>query len=197
MDTEKTYGLKKSHAILLFIQMMLIIIGLNIQVCVLVLGIMFNLSIYMLISCIAMIIAHAGILVYGLTGYKKGQPFYFVTVGLFLLAIAVNIVIPFRDVSQRILLTILFGLMCVFPFKEKDYKFTNYLLAIASMFALAFSIYSSITANPNNMGEVPNMFPVVVMYLSIFAPVILVGLFAVAYNARIEREKHEPKKFDA
>ena len=191
MDTVEKYGLKKSHAILLFVQMILIIIGLNIQVSVCVLTIKFNLSVYMLVSCIAMIIAHAGVLVYGLIGYKKGQLFYFVTVGLFLLAILVNIIIPFRDVTQKILLTLLFGAMCVFPFKEKDYTFTNYLLAIASLFALAFSIYSSITANPNSMGDVPNAFPVIVMYLSIFAPLILVGLFAVAYNARSYRKQHE------
>ena len=191
MDTVEKYGLKKPHAILLFVQMILIIIGLNIQVSVCVLTIKFNLSVYMLISCIAMIFAHVGVLTYGLIGYKKGQPFYFATIGLFLLAIVVNIVIPFRDIAQRILLTLLFGMMCVFPFKEKDYKFTNILLAIASLFALAFSIYSSITANPNSMGEVPTIFPVIVMYLSIFAPLILVGLFAVAYNARTYRKQHE------
>ena len=191
MDTVEKYGLKKSHAILLFVQMILIIIGLNIQVSVCVLSILFNLNIYILISCIAMIFAHVGVLTYGLIGYKKGQPFYFATIGLFLLAIVVNIVIPFRDIAQRILLTLLFGMMCVFPFKEKDYKFTNILLAIASLIALAFSIYSSITANPNNMGEVPTIFPVIIMYLSIFAPLVLVGLFAVAYNARTYRKQHE------
>ena len=191
MNTEEKYGLKKYHAILLFVQMVFIIIGLNIQISVFVLSILFNLNIYMLISCVAMILAHAGVLIYGLIGYKKGQPFYFATIGLFLLAIAVNIVIPFRDIAQRVLLTLLFGMMCVFPFKEKDYKFTNILLAIASLIALAFSIYSSITANPNNMGEVPTIFPVIIMYLSIFAPLVLVGLFAVAYNARTYRKQHE------
>ena len=191
MNTEEKYGLKKYHAILLFVQMILIIIGLNVQISVFVLSILFNLNIYILISCIAMIFAHAGVLIYGLIGYKKGQPFYFATIGLFLLAIVVNIVIPFRDIAQRILLTLLFGMMCVFPFKEKDYKFTNILLAIASLIALAFSIYSSITANPNNMGEVPTIFPVIIMYLSIFAPLVLVGLFAVAYNARTYRKQHE------
>ena len=191
MDTEEKYGLKKYHAILLFVQMILIIIGLNVQISVFVLSILFNLNIYILISCIAMIFAHVGVLTYGLIGYKKGQPFYFATIGLFLLAIVVNIVIPFRDIAQRILLTLLFGMMCIFPFKEKDYKFTNILLAIASLIALAFSIYSSITANPNNMGEVPTIFPVIIMYLSIFAPLILVGLFAVAYNARTYRKQHE------
>ena len=191
MDTEEKYGLKKYHAILLFVQMILIIIGLNVQISVFVLSILFNLNIYILISCIAMIFAHVGVLTYGLIGYKKGQPFYFATIGLFLLAIVVNIVIPFRDITQRILLTLLFGMMCIFPFKEKDYKFTNILLAIASLIALAFSIYSSITANQNNMGEVPTIFPVIIMYLSIFAPLVLVGLFAVAYNARSYRKQHE------
>ena len=192
VDTEKKYGIRNRQALLLFAQVILVKLGLLVQALVLIFIIVNNLSPYMLVSTIAMIVAHLGIFAYCYVGYKKAHIFYYITVGLFLLAIFINIAMPFRDIVQHLLLTSLFGLMSVFMFKQEDYKFTNVLVLIAAVVALAFGIYSSIIANPNSMGEVAaNKFPVIVMYLSIFAPIVMVGLFGAAYNARWEKEHRQ------
>lgn len=192
IDTEKKYGIRNRQGLLLFAQVILVKLGLLVQALVLIFIIVNRLSPYMLVSTIAMIVAHLGIFAYCYVGYKKSHIFYYITVGLFLLAIFINIAMPFRDIVQHLLLTSLFGLMSVFMFKQEDYKFTNALVLIAAIVALTFGIYSSIIANPNSMGEVAaNKFPVIVMYLSIFAPIVMVGLFGAAYNARWEKEHRQ------
>ena len=188
MDTKERYGINNRRAILLFVQMLLIKIGLVIQIFVTIFVAMHNLSPHMMVSSISMILAHVGVLFYGYLGYKKGRVFYYVTVGLFLLAILVNIAVPLRDIPQTVLLTILFGLMCVFPFKQENYKLTNILVFLAAIIALGFSVYSCIISNPNNLGDNAKVFPEIVMYLSLFGPFILTCLFAAAYNARHEKE---------
>ena len=187
MDTKEKYGIRNRQAILLFAQMILIKVGLIIQIFVLIFSIMHNLSPFMIASSVAMIIAHIAAVIYGYLGYKKGKVFYQLTIGMFLTAILVNIILPFRDIPQKVLLTLLFGLMSIFPFIQADYKRANILIFIAAVIALGFSIYSCITANPDSMGETGSGFPTIIMYLSIFAPVVLVGLFGAAFNAKHER----------
>ena len=170
---------------LLYVQMVLVLIGLLTQTGLLVFAIVNKLNAIMIVSYVVLIIAHLGAVVYGIIGYKKGPSRYIILVSLFLLAILLNIILPFRDIAQRVLLTLLFGAMSIFMFKQKDYKFTNYLILVAAILALTFSIYSAITANMDSLGEVTyKKLGVVMMYLSIFAPVMFTGFFGVSYNVK-------------
>jgi len=175
---------------LLLVQMVLVIIGLITQVGLFVFSLANSLMPLMIVSYGVLAAAHIGAVLYGIVGHKKGQSRYIILVSLFLLAILLNIILPFRDIPQRILLTLLFGLMSVFMFKRDDCKFTNYLIFIAAIVALGFSVYSSITANPNALGDVAfKTLATVFMYLSIFAPVMFVGLFGVSYNAQNQKQE--------
>ena len=175
---------------LLFLQIVLVIIGLVTQVGLFVFSLTNNLMPIMTVSYGVLVAAHIGAILYGIIGYKKGQPRYFILIALFLIAILLNIILPFRDVTQKVLLTILFGLMSVFMFKQEDSKFTNYLILIAAIVALGFSVYSSITANPNALGDVTyKTLSTIFMYLSIFAPVMFVGLFGVSYNVKLQNKR--------
>lgn len=175
---------------LLSLQMVLVIIGLITQVGLLIFALANKLMPMMIVSYAVLVAAHIGAVLYGIIGHKKGQSRYTILIALFLLAILLNIILPFRDIPQKILLTLLFGLMSVFMFKQDDFKFTNYLVIIAAIVALGFSVYSSITANPNALGEIPyKTLATVFMYLSIFAPVMFVGLFGVSYNAKAQNKE--------
>ena len=191
MDVAKKYGIRNAQGILLLVQAILVKLGLLIQGLVLVYLIVASPNVYMMISTISMIVAYLGVFVYCYIGYKKSRVFYFITVGLFLLAIMTNIIMPFRDVPQRIMLALMFGLMSVFMFKQENYKFTNVLIALAALVALSFSIYSAITAKVSSLGEIEHkVFAAIIMYISIFSPVVMVGLFGAAYNARFTKEHH-------
>ena len=173
----------------LFVQMVLVIIGLITQVGLFIFSLANSLMPLMIVSYGVLVVAHVGVILYGIVGHKKGQATYIVLVALFLLAILLNIILPFRDVPQRVLLTLLFGLMSVFMFKQDDFKFTNYLILVAAIVALGFSVYSSITASPDALGDVAfKTLATVFMYLSIFAPVMFVGLFGVSYNAKAQNK---------
>ena len=177
--------MKKSIKVLLIIQMVLVLVGLLTQLGLFIFAIANNLNVLMIISYGVLLLAHVGAIVYGIIGYKRGPIRYILLISSFLLAIMLNIILPFRDIPQRIALVLLFGLMSVFMFKQDDYKFTNYLILIAILVALFFSIYSSITADPNALGDVKyKTLATILMYLSIFAPVMFVGFFGVSYNAK-------------
>ena len=177
--------MEKKIKILLYIQMVLVLIGLVTQTGLFIFAIVNQLDTLMIISYGVLMLAHVGAVVYGIIGYKRGPVRFILLVSSFLLAILLNIILPFRDIPQRIALVILFGLMSIFMFKQDDYKFTNYLILVAAVVALFFSIYSSINANPNALGDVKfKTMATVFMYLSIFAPVMFVGFFGVSYNAK-------------
>lgn len=109
---------------------------------------------------------------------------------LFLLAVLVNNLLPFRDVTQKICLTLLFGILMSFIFTQKNYKLTNILVFIAAIVALVFSIYSLATSDINNMGQVEGGFlTVLLMVISIFTPVIMTGVFGETYLVRKEKNK--------
>ena len=177
--------MKKKIKILLYIQMALVLLGLLTQLGLFIFSIANNLMPLMIVSYGVLLLAHIGAVVYGIIGYKRGPVRYILLISLFLLAIMLNIILPFRDIPQQIALVLLFGLMSVFMFKQDDYKFENYLILIAMVVALFFSIYSAINANPNALGDVKyKELATVLMYLSIFAPVMFVGFFGVSYNAK-------------
>lgn len=170
--------------------MVLVLIGLVTQLGLFIFAIVNKLNALMIVSYGVLLLAHIGAVVYGIIGYKRGPVRYFLLISAFLLAILINIILPFRDIPQRISLVLLFGLMSVFMFKQDDYKFENYLILIAEVVALFFSIYSAINADPNALGDVEyKVLATIFMYLSIFAPVMFVGFFGVSYNAKKSRKE--------
>lgn len=192
MNTKEKYDLDKRKAILLFVQMILIIIGFLAQIGILVLLCKDNLNPYMIVSSISIILSFIAAMVYAVFGYKKSGVYYLIAVGFFLFAILMNNILPFRDTTQRITLTILFGIFFAFLFTQKDYRLSHFLIIIGVLAALTFSIYSSITANVNSLGEVSNkVFAAIMMYTSIFTPVILSGLFGITCLVRNQRENNK------
>ena len=189
MDTKAKYGISKRHAILLFVQMILTIIGFAAQVGIMVFIVGHGLDALMLVSSITIILAFLAVFCYGIFGFKKSKIFYFVAIGLFMASILINNILPFRGTVQKIFLTLLFGSMGAFLFTQEKFKLSNIIIALAALFSLVFSIYSTITANVNSLGPVEeNVLPVIMMYISIWTPVILSGVFGVSYLVREEKK---------
>ena len=191
MNTEEKYGLKKSSAILLFVQMIWIVIALAMVVYLLIFIASNHLGGWMLASYIFILLSILSIIGYGVFGYRKGEVAYLASVAPFMVAVLVNIIMPGRNAYQIATLTILFALTFGFLLRQKDEKF-NLILSLAMIVAsLAFSIYSAITANTQFLGEISssNWLTYLAMYLSIFIPVIVSITFALTYNVRVTKNK--------
>ena len=188
MDTESRLGIKKNKAIMLFVQMILTILLLAVSVYLLVFVISNNLGGYMISSYILITISVLAIVCYGIIGYRKGEIAYLLAVIPFLGAIMANILLPQRNAFQIALLTILFALTFAFLLRQKDERFT-YIIALSMLVvSLTFSIYSSITANLNFLGNVSdNWLTYLAMYLSIFVPTIMSTTILVTYNVRVDK----------
>ncbi len=185
MDTMQKYGMKKDKAILLFVQMVLTFLLLVVAVYLLVFVDIHNLGGWMIASYILITLSVLAIAVYGIYGYKKGGIAYILAIVPFLGAVLVNILLPQRNAIQIALLTILFALVSVFLVKQKDQKFTRYVSLVMVGVALAFSIYSAITAKLDFLGQMSaRWYTYVAMYLSIFIPTIMCGTFALTYNVK-------------
>ena len=185
MDTEKKLGISKKLAILLFVQMILTVVGFAAQVGILIFVIANSLDYFMVISSCSIILSFISVFIYGVYGHKKNEVYYVMAIVLFLIAVLVNNVLPFRDAVQKILLTLLFGALTAFIFTRKNYKLSNVIIIVAAVISLAFSVYSSITADVNSLGEVEeNILPVIMMFISIFTPVITVGAIGSSNLAR-------------
>ena len=188
MDTEKRFGLKKSKAIMLFLQMFLIIFLLIISIYLLVFVISNHLGGWMITSYIFITLSVVTIICYSVIGYKKSDAVYQLSVLPFLAAIFVNVLLPNRETFQVALLTVLFALTFAFLLRQKDKKFTFVILILMVLVSLIFSIYSAIKANTQFLGDVSKNWPTyVAMYSSIFVPVIMSGTFALTYNVRVTK----------
>ena len=72
-----------------------------------------------------------------------------------------------------------------FAHRLKQYVVVNYMFIVMLVFAVAFSLYSTIIAKVDNMGDIQNnSFSVFAMYISIWTPVVMTVTFALAYNLR-------------
>lgn len=197
VNAKEKYGISNRTAILLFVQMVFVKLGLIAQTLLLVIIIINKLSVYMMISAIAMILAHLAITIYSYFTRNRGKFHYYIAFGYFLLAILINLILPFRDMTQKILLTLLFGAMTAFLFRQEDYKVTNVLILVSLALAVGFSVYSAVTANPNSLGEPGSgnkELLEMIMYVSIFAPVVMVATFGIAYQAKYEKKKNLEQK---
>lgn len=173
-----------------YLQIFLVIVGLASQVGILYLVITNKLATISLISSISVILSFLGIGVYTVYGYRHSKVYYHIAVAFFLLAILINVILPFRDMTQKILLTLLFGLFSAFIFTSDMRIASRYLTIIAVIISLTFFIYSSIYADVNNLGPVDHpFFASAMMYISIFTPVIMSGLFAFISFLHSEQKK--------
>jgi len=194
MDTIKKYGLKKSKALLLFLQMFLIAFMSITAVYLLIFTIKNNLGGWMILSYVFILISILSIILYAIIGYKKGEVAYICAIAPFLFAVFINILIPYRDTFQIAMLVIVFALAFLFMFKLDSYKLNSIISILMIVFSMSFSIYSSIHANVNFLGEISASFAIyAAMYLSIFIPVIMTSTFALTYNIRNTRIKNNDK----
>ena len=185
MDTEKRFGIKKNQAIGLFIQMLFTTILLIVGIYLLTFVISNKLGGWMIASYILIIISVISIMIYGIIGFKKGDIAYQLAIVPFLGAILINVMLPNRSAFQIALLTILFALTFAFLIKQSDQKFTYLMAGMMVVVSCVFSIYSSITANTQFLGEISENWPTyMAMYLSIFIPVIMSTTFLITYNVR-------------
>ena len=192
MDTVKKYGLKKAKALLLFLQMLLISFMFITAVYLLIFTIKYNLGGWMILSYVFIFISILSIILYAIIGYKKGNIAYICATSPFLIALFINILIPYRDTFQIAMLVIVFALAFLFMFKLDSYKLNSILSILMIVFSMSFSIYSSIHANVNFLGEIHTSFlAYLAMYLSIFIPVIMTSTFALTYNIRNTRIKND------
>lgn len=191
MNTVKKLGIKKDKAIFLFIQMILSIILLVASIYLLVFVSINQLGGWMISSYVFITLSVLAIIAYGIIGYKKKEFAYLLAIVPFLIAILVNILLPQRNVVQIALLTILFALVSIFLVKQKEHKFNVYISLAMVVVSLAFSIYSSISAKLDFLGQMPSTgwYTYLAMYLSIFVPTIMSTTFAVTYNVRISKKK--------
>jgi len=195
MDTEKKFGLKKSKAIMLFIQMIFILMILVASIYLLVFVIKNKLGGWMISSYIMIILSILIMIYYCLFGFRHDDTIYQSSMVPFLAAVFINIMLPTRGPLQVGLLTILFTLGVVFIIKQKDYKF-GYVVALSmATVAMVFSVYSSITADTQFLGDVSTNWPTyLAMYLSIFIPTIMSVTIALAYTVRKDRKNQNKKK---
>ena len=188
MDTEKKFGLKKSKALLLFLQMILIIIILTASIYLLVFVSINKLGFLMILTYIFITLSILSIIIYSVIGYKKKSIYYRLSVLPFLVAIFINILLPNREIFQIVLLALLFIVTSLFILRQQDQKFTYIVSLVMVVISLVFSIYSSIKANTQFLGELSaSIFAYIAMYLSIFVPTIMSGTFALTYNIRTTR----------
>ncbi|MBQ8451751.1 MAG: hypothetical protein IJ538_03130 [Clostridia bacterium] len=188
MDTETKFGLTKNNAMMLFLQMILTIVGFVAQIGLLTFIVKNGLN-NMLANSIAIILSFLSLFVYALFGYGKSKFYYIAAIAFFLLAILINNILPYRDTFQKILLTLLFGTMGAFMVAQDKFKLANILIFVAAILSLTFSIYSTITANVETVGDLSKtIVPVVMMYVSIFTPIIMTGAFGVTYLTRAKRK---------
>jgi hypothetical protein len=189
MDTKAKFGLSKRNAIFLFVQMIFTILGFAAQIGIMIFLIANGLDTFMLISSISILLAFVAIFAYGIYGYKKSNAFYYCAIAFFLFAILMNNILPFRDTFQKILLTMLFGAFAAFILAQKNFKLSLIVVCVASLLSLVFSIYSSVTANVNSLGPIEqNVLPAIMMYVSIWTPVIISLVFAATTLARQEKK---------
>jgi len=185
MNTEEKFGLKKQTALLLFLQMVLTVFILAVAVYLLIFVIANNLGGWMITSYIFITISVLAVACYSFIGYKKGEIAYFAAIIPYLVAIFVNILLPNRDTFQVGVLSVLFALASVFLASIKNKKLTRYISIAMVLVSLTFSIYSSVTANTQFLGEISSAWPTyVAMYSSIFVPTIMSGTFALISYVR-------------
>ena len=190
MDTQEKFGLKKTNAILLFIQMLILILSTVISSFVFGFILAKGYGGLMLASSATMLIAHVAIIVHGAVGYNKNKAYYYTALGLFAFAVVINVMVNFRTPFQLGLLTMIFGCLIAFIVRQDNKKLAMYFILTAALFSLVFSIYSAVIADPHSLGdENIGTLTIIAMYTSLFAPTFLSGAFALIHIVRMDEKK--------
>ena len=185
MDTEKKFGLPKWKAIALFCQFVLIVLATVCTGYVLWFSVSHNTGAIFIAAYVVVLISYVAIIFYAAYGRNKDDSYYLGAVYAFCAAILLNVLLPFRTTYQMITLIGLFGIYIAFAQRLKQVNVAEWLLLCAFVFAIAFSVYSTVTARVDNLGELSNnLFSVSAMYISIWTPVIMTVTLALAYNVR-------------
>ena len=189
MDTESKYGIKKSQAILLFVQMIFVILILAAPIYVLLYLSHFQPNGWMIAVHVLLLVSVIALILYSAYGYKLGDKVYHLTIVPFLAAVFVTLIMPGRSTAAIGILAMLFALTALFLARQESFKFTSVVSLCMVVAALTFSIYSSITADLSFLGEFKSEWPAyVAMYVSIFAPTIMAATYALTYNVRVTRK---------
>lgn len=185
MDTEKKFGLAKWKALALFFQFILMVVGAVGTVYVLGFSIANNVGALFIISYAIVAVSYVAVVFYAVYGYKKDDRYYLGAVYAFCAAILLNVLLPFRTTYQLVALTVLLGLYVAFAQRLKDVKVAMWLLLCMLVFAVAFSVYSTITAKTDNVTALGgNFVTVLAMYASVWTPVIMTVTLGLAYSVR-------------
>ena len=185
MNTQKRFGLSLPKALGLFFQMIVTVAATACTAFVLWFSISHNTGALFIAAYTFILIAYVAVIFYACYGYKRDQRFFLGAVYAFCFAILLNILLPFRTTYQLITLTLLFGAYIAFAQWLRNRKVAEVLLFCMLLLALAFSIYSTVTAKTENLAELrENALSVTAMYVSIWTPVIMTVTFALAYSTR-------------
>ena len=185
MDMENKSGLKKWKAIALLFQMVLIVLATASTGYVLGFCIASNSGALFIVSYSIVAISYVAVVFYAVYGYKKDDSYYLGAVYAFTVAILLNVLLPFRTTYQLVTLTVLFGLYIAFAQRLGNVKAASWLLFFMVVFAVAFSVYSTVTARTENLQQLSDdLFAVSAMYISIWTPVIMTVTLGLAYSVR-------------
>ena len=189
MDTQKKYGLAKWKAILLLVQLVLVTLATIGTAFIFGFSISQKLGALSIISYCTVLLSYIALIFYGVYGHNKDNSYYLGAVYAFCAAILLNTLLPFRNAYQIATLVLLFGAFIAFAQHLKNTKVANYLLLTMCVLALAFTIYSTITAKTETLGQASNnFFAVFAMYISSWTPVIMTVTLALSYNVRTNKK---------
>ncbi|MGI6265330.1 MAG: hypothetical protein ACOYJY_07735 [Acutalibacteraceae bacterium] len=185
MDTKARFGLPKGKAIALLIQFILTVLATVGTGYVLWFSIAYQTGVLFIASYSIVLLSYIAVIFYASYGYKKDDSYYLGAVYAFCAAILLNVLLPFRTTYQLVTLTVLFGLYIAFAQRLKDTKAADWLLLCMGVVAVAFSVYSTITARTENLNDLKeNLLSVSAMYVSIWTPVIMTVTLGLAYSVR-------------
>ena len=185
MDTQNRFGLPLPKALALFFQLIVVAAATSCTAFVLWFSVSHNAGALFTAAYTVVLLSYIAVIFYASYGYKKDDRYYLGAVYAFCLAVQLNILLPFRTTYQLVVLTLLFGVYIAFAQHLKNRKVSEVLLLCALLLALAFSVYSTVTARTENLGEFSDkILSVAAMYVSVWTPVIMTATLALAYSVR-------------
>ena len=185
MDTKSKFGIAKPKAIALFFQLILTLLATASTAFVWWFSIAYRAGALFIAAYTAVLLSYAAVIFYAAYGHKKDDRYFLGAVYAFCAAIQLNILLPFRTTYQLVTLTLLFGLYIAFAQWIKKKEIANWLLFCMGLSALAFSVYSTVTARTENLNDLAeNFLSAAAMYVSIWTPVIMTVTLALAYSVR-------------
>ena len=138
----------------------------------------------MLVSSIIMTFSVIFLITYGTFDLGNAKLYLLLSMLLFISAIIINIVLPFRNIFQQITLSLMLILMILIIVFNKKYLVSIILFTALLFISLSFSLYSSCIASTDNLNNSKVVIlSEIAMHFSIASPTILVlSYFIIYYN---------------